>query len=181
MFAAYDLAIDTFVPMLSSLKNILAKGADYAKSKSFDPTVLMQARLAADMFPLNRQVLIACHHAEDTVARLTGSPSAPIGAPDETYDALIARVQRTIDRLRRAPQAAFEGAESRDIRIPYAEAGIAFEMNGAQFVRDWALPQFYFHLVTAYGILRHNGVEIGKADYAGIAGPHIRPVSEPSH
>jgi len=181
MLAAYDLAIDTFVPMLSSLKNILVKGAEYAKAKGFDSAVLVQARLAADMFPLSQQVLLACHHAQDGVARLTGGRSEPAGAPDTTYDALLARVDRTIDRVRRAPQAAFEGAESRDIRMPFPAAGIAFEMNGAQFVRDWALPQFYFHLVTAYGILRHNGVEIGKADYAGIAGPYIRPVSEASH
>jgi hypothetical protein len=99
--------------------------------------------------------------------------------PDETYEALTVRVARTIDRLRRVPQAAFEGAESREIRIALPDVGIAFEMNGAQFLRDWALPQFYFHFVTVYGILRHSGVAIGKADYAGIAGPYIRPLSPP--
>jgi hypothetical protein len=177
MLSTYDLAIDTFVPMLSSLKNLLAKGSDYAKARSVEPAVLVRARLAPDMFPLNQQVQLACHHAQDGVARLTGTESTPIGSPDETYETLTTRVVRTIDRVRRVPQAAFEGAESRDIRIAFADAGIAFEMNGAQFLRDWALPQFYFHLVTAYGILRHSGVEIGKADYGGIAGPYIRPLA----
>lgn len=177
MLSAYDLAIDTFVPMLTSLRNLLAKGSDSAITKGRDPAALVSARLAADMFTLSQQVQLACHHAADGVARLTGGESERIGPPDETYEALLARVARTIDRLRRAPQAAFEGAESRDIRIALADAGIAFEMNGAQFLRDWALPHFYFHLVTAYGILRHSGVEIGKADYAGIAGPYIRPLA----
>jgi hypothetical protein len=179
MLSPYDLAIDTFVPMLSSLKNILVKGSDRAKATNADTAALVNARLAPDMFPLNQQVRLACHHALDGVARLTSSTTEPVDAPDATYDALTARIGRTIERLKRVPQAAFEGAESREIRIPFSEAGIAFEMNGAQFLRDWALPQFYFHMVTAYGILRHNGVEIGKADYAGIAGPHIRPLAAP--
>jgi hypothetical protein len=177
MLSVYDLAVDTFVPMLTSLKNILAKGAESANAKNLDPAALVQARLAPDMFPLNMQVQLACHHAQDGVARLTGAQSNAMGAPGETYEALGAHVARTIDRVRRTPQAAFEEAESRMIRIPLPDAGIAFEMNGAQFLRDWAFPQFYFHLVTAYGILRHNGVDIGKADYAGIAGPYLRPLA----
>jgi hypothetical protein len=177
--SAYDLAIDTFVPMLSTLQSLLGKGAEFAAAKKFDLAVLVQARLAPDMLPLQRQVQISCYHAKDAAARLTGKdPLTPANA-DETFDELRARVAATIAELQSLSRASFEAAFDRDIAIPMSAHGIVFEMKGYQYLRDWVFPHFYFHVVTAYDILRHNGVPLGKADYAGIAGRHIKPAPAP--
>ena len=139
--------------------------------------VLVNARLAPDMFPLVRQVQIACDHAKNSTARLIGQEPPVFEDNEQTLDELKARIARTIDYLRSARETAFEGAEDRDIKIPLPN-NLALEMNGLQFLRDWALPHFYFHVVTAYDILRHNGVEIGKRDYLSHVAGHIRQHSE---
>ena len=173
--SARALAIDTFVPTLRSLANVLDKGAQHASTKGFDVAVLVRARLAPDMYTLAQQVQLACHHAKDAAARLTGQEPTPPSSAEETFDQLEGRVKATIQELQKMPAAAFEGADDRDVVIPITGGAMAFEMKGYQFLRDWALPHFYFHVVTAYDILRHNGVEIGKRDYVGNVGGYIRP------
>jgi len=168
------MAIDTFVPMLRSLAKIFDKAIAHAKAKSFDGTVLANARLAPDMFPLIRQVRIAGDMAKNGVARLMGQEPPRFEDNEQTLEELKARIVKTIDYLEKADAGAFQGAEDRDIKIPFPD-GRQLEMNGLQLLRDWSLPHFYFHVVTAYDILRHNGVEIGKLDYLSHVGSAIRP------
>jgi hypothetical protein len=168
------IAIDTFVPMLRSLLKILDKGAQHAQAKSFDGAVLANARLAPDMFPLIRQVQIACDMAKNGVARLMGQEPPRFEDNEQTLDDLKARVAKTIEYLEKADRGALQGGEDREIKIPFPD-GRRLEMKGLEYLRDWTLPHFYFHVVTAYDILRHNGVEIGKLDYLSHVGHAIRP------
>jgi hypothetical protein len=170
------IAVESFVPMLRSLSNVLDKGAQHAKAKNFDVAALVTSRLAPDMYTLQQQVQLACYQASDATARLTRQESTHPTFVDETLGELQTRIHRTIDALQKTPAASFDGAEERAIVIPLPGGDMAFEMNGLQFVRDWALPHFYFHIVTAYDILRHGGVDIGKRDYVGNVGRYIRPL-----
>ena len=170
----YALAVDTFVPMLQSLSQILDKGAQHAKEKNLDPAMLPNARLAPDMYPLVKQVQIACDHASTAIAELAGNTPLHLEDNEQTIDELKARIAKTVEYLRSARTAAFEGAENRTITIPIPD-NMKFEMTGLEFLRDWALPHFYFHVVTAYDILRHNGVDIGKRDYLSHVAKYIRP------
>ena len=170
-----SLAIDSFVPMLGALSRNLDKGAAYAAEKKFDVDVLVKARLAPDMLPLGSQVRLACHHARDAGARLAGRAPVENERVVESFEQLKARIERTIAELSGIPAEAFDGAEERTTIIPLPEGDRVFAMNGVQFLRDWALPHFYFHVVTAYDILRHNGVDIGKRDFVANVRGYIRP------
>jgi uncharacterized protein len=167
------VAVDTFVPMLGSLLKILDKGAQHARAKSFDGAVLANARLAPDMFPLIRQVQIACDTAKNGTARLMGREPPRFDDNEQTLDELKTRVAKTIEYLEKADRGALKGVEDREIKIPFPD-GRQLEMKGLEYLRDWALPHFYFHVVTAYDILRHNGVDIGKFDYLSHVGSAIR-------
>ena len=168
----YGFATKTFVPMLQSLSNILDKGAEHARAKNSDPASLVNARLAPDMYTLAQQVRLACNHAKDATARVTGKEPPQFDDSEQTLAELKARIAKTIAYVESVRAAAFEGAEDRKITIPIPE-NMEFEMNGLQFLRDWALPHFYFHVVTAYDILRHNGVDIGKRDYLSHVAGYI--------
>jgi hypothetical protein len=176
----YTIAIETFVPMLRSLSNLLDKGAEHARATKSDPAALANARLAPDMYTLAQQVQLACHQAIDATARLSGKDAAQLENNEKTLDELKVRISKTIDYVQSMSAAAFDGAEDREITIPIPENNMEFEMNGLQFLRDWALPHFYFHVVTAYGILRHNGVDIGKRDYLSGVGRYIRQRNNPA-
>ena len=169
----YTMAIETFVPMLRSLSGVLDKGAEHARAAKSDSTALVEARLAPDMYTLAQQVQLACVNAVDSIARLTGQAPPKFENELKTIDDLKARIASTIDHLEKVQQRAFDGAEEREIRIPIPELSAEFEMNGLQLLRDWALPHFYFHVVTAYDILRHKGVEIGKRDYLSHVGRYV--------
>ena len=173
-FSMYAMAVETFVPMLRTLSGLLDQGGQYARAKGFDPAVLIDARLAPDMYPLVKQVQIACDQAHSAAAQLLGEEAPAFEYRERTLDELKVRIARTIEKLQAADAAAYRGAEDRAIQIPLPNGEAAFEMTGFQYVRDWALPHFYFHVVTAYDILRHNGVEIGKRDYLSHAGRYIR-------
>lgn len=160
----YSLANDTFTPLLRTLSTLLDKGAEHAKSKGFDTAVLVNARLAPDMFPLSKQVQIACDFAKNALARLSGQEPKRFEDTEQTLDELKDRIARALAYMATFDAAAFEDAASRNIVIPLP-GDMVLEMTGEQYLRDWALPHFYFHLVTAYDILRHNGVPIGKLDY----------------
>jgi len=176
----YDLAARTFVPMLQSLSNILDKGAEHARAKKSDSATLVNARLAPDMYTLAQQVQLACDQAKSAIAHLTGKQAPQFEDNEQTLEELKARIAKTIAYVESVRAAAFEGAEDRKITIPIPENNLEFEMNGLQFLRDWALPHFYFHVVTAYDILRHNGVDIGKRDYLSHAAAYIRQRSSPA-
>ena len=170
----YGIATKTFVPMLRSLSNLLDKGAEHARANKSDPDAMVTARLAPDMYTLAQQVQLACHQAIDATARLSGKDAAQLENNEKTLEELKVRIAKTINYVESVRASAFEGAEDRKITIPIPENNMEFEMNGLQFLRDWALPHFYFHVVTAYDILRHNGVDIGKRDYLSHVGGYIR-------
>jgi hypothetical protein len=175
--SVHTMAVETFVPMLQNLSQILDKGAEHATAKNLSPDVLASARLSPDMFPLTQQVQIACDHAKNGTARLTGHEPPFFEDNERTLDELKARIEKTVAYVRSIDANAFEGAEDRHIKIPLPGNAMVIEMNGLQFLRDWALPHFYFHVVTAYDILRHNGVEIGKREYMSHVGQYVRPAA----
>jgi len=162
--SVYSMSVEAFVPMLEGLSKVLDKAAQHATAKKFDPAVLVQARLAPDMFPLVKQVQIACDFAKNSTGRLTGKEAPRFEDNEQSIEELKARVAKTLDYVKGVRADQFEGAEERDIRIPLPN-GQTLEFKGLAYLRSWALPNFYFHLVTAYDILRHNGVELGKRDY----------------
>jgi hypothetical protein len=157
--------------VLGDLSSFLAKGAE----KKLDPET---ARLAPDMYPLTKQVQIATDHAKNTTAQLAGRAPPVFEDTEKTFPELQARIQKTIDYVKSVPASAFAGAEDRQIVLPLFDA-VVLDVKGYQLVRDWALPHFYFHVVTAYDILRHNGVELGKPDYLSHVGSYIRRRGEP--
>ena len=160
----YTMSVESFVPTLHAVAKMLDKAAEHAAAKKFDPTVLANARLAPDMFPLIKQVQIACDFAKNSTGRLMGQEPPRFEDNEQTIEQLKARVAKTLDYLQSAQASAFEGAEERAITIPIPTGG-SLKFNGLQYLRDWALNNFYFHAVTAYDILRHNGVELGKRDF----------------
>ena len=170
---AKALALGTFAPMLRALSHCMDKGGEHAAAAGPDPQALLAARLAPDMFDLTSQVRFACIHATDALAQLTGLPAAPHPGA-KTLEDLKVLIARTVGVLKAAPAEAFAGAEARDIRIPLDEQ-MEFQFTGERFLRGWALPHFYFHLVTAYDILRNQGVDVGKRDYLSQIGDAIRP------
>jgi hypothetical protein len=170
----YAMAVETYVPMLRSLSHVLDQGVAHANAKKSNAADLVNARLAPDMYTLAKQVQLACDQANDSTARLSGQDAPQFENNEKTLEELKARIAKTLKYVESVPEDAFEGAEDRKITIPIPENNIEFEMNGLQYLRDWALPHFYFHVVTAYGILRHRGVEIGKIDYMNQVGKYIR-------
>ncbi|APR77777.1 Hypothetical protein A7982_03124 [Minicystis rosea] len=171
----HTMAVDTFIPMLRMLSHVLDRGAEHAREKAVDPSTLVEGHLAPDMYTLALQVRLACDHAQNGTAILIGQePPRPKHTDEKTIDDLKARIAETIGYLESVPVSAFAAAEDRDIELPL-QADLAMQMNGARFLKDWALPHFYFHVVTAYDILRHSGVEIGKRDYLRHIGDAIRP------
>ncbi len=170
----HSMAMDTFVPMLGTLSALLDKGAEQMKAKGLAPDTLVEARLAPDMFPLARQVQIACDSAKSAAARLTGQEPPASEDNEKTLAELKTRIGRTLDYVGSIPSSAYEGAETRRVGFPLGN-DFVLDMNGVQYLRDWVLPNFYFHVVTAYDILRNQGVQIGKQDYLAHAAYAIRP------
>lgn len=164
--SVHAVTVDIFANALSSLSVLLEKGAAHAAAKKFDPSILVNARLAPDMFPLSKQVQVACDLAKNSIARLAAFEPPRFEDNEKTIEELRARVARTIDYIKGVPASAFEGSEDRDIKVPAGPERI-LEFKGLPFVQKWALPNVFFHVTTAYNILRHNGVEIGKRDFLG--------------
>lgn len=162
----YDLTVVQFSKMLGNLSTVLDKAAAYADSKKFDVSVLLNARLAPDQFHLIRQVQIACDTAKLGVARLTGNvDSAPVHPDTETSMAeLQERIKTVREYLAGFSPDDFVGAEARAVSQPRWEGKY---LTGTEFAIQHAIPNIYFHVTTAYSILRHNGVDLGKKDYLG--------------
>jgi hypothetical protein len=148
--------------------------ADQLRAKGQDPNTLVNKSLAPDMFPLVKQVQITCDHAKNAAARLTGQEPPRVEDNEKTIDELKARIASTLAYVQSVPESRYEGAAERQIVFPLIN-DLVVDVNGVQYLRDWALPNFYFHAVTAYDILRHNGVDIGKKDYLAHVGYAIRP------
>jgi hypothetical protein len=161
----HEATIPVFRNMLKSLSRILDKAAAHAEAKKIDPIVLTGDRLYPDMFALARQVQLSTDFAKGAGARLSGTEIPKYEDTERTIPELKARIEKTLSYLDSLKPAQFEGAESRDIVIK--AGGSTYEFKGKDFVFNWALPHFFFHVTTAYNILRHNGVEIGKGDYMG--------------
>jgi hypothetical protein len=159
------LSVDIFTTALGNLSALLDKGAAYATTKKFDSSVLLSSRLAPDMLPLSRQVQIACDLAKNAVSRLAGVEPPRHEDNEKSIEELQARIAKTVDYLHSIQASALEGAEERDIRVPAGERTLEFK--GLAFIQRWALPNVFFHVTTAYNILRHNGVDIGKRDFLG--------------
>jgi uncharacterized protein len=160
------LSVDVFTNSLANLSAILEKALAHATARKFDPSVLVSSRLAPDMLPLSRQVQIACDLAKNSVARLAALEPPRFEDTEKTIEELRARIARTIDYLKGVPASAFEGAEDRDLKVP-AGPDKFLDFKGLDFLQRWAIPNVFFHITTAYAILRHNGVELGKRDFIG--------------
>ena len=161
----HAMTVGQFVPMLKNLGKILEKAEAYAAAKKIEGGVIEGLRLAPDMLSFARQIQLASDFAKNSVARLAGIEAPKYEDNEKTLEELKARVARTIDWLQGIQAAQLEGAENRHIVIPLRTRTL--EMDGLPFLQKWALPNFYFHLTTAYALLRHVGVEIGKQDYLG--------------
>jgi hypothetical protein len=164
-FSIQTMATGTFVTMLRTLSALLDRGSEHASAKGIDVQTLLAARLAPDMFPLAQQATIACDLVRDAMTRLTGG-AAPAPTPDgETLAGLQARIAQTIAFVESVPASAFDGAEESAVSLEFPANNVAFDFTGAEFLRDWSLPNVYFHVVTAYDILRREGVALGKRDF----------------
>lgn len=162
----YTASIPVFTQMLGGLKAVLAKAAAHAAAKNIDPNALLQARLYPDMFPLSRQVQVACDFAKGPAARLAGVDVPAMADTETTFAQLEARIDTVLAFMTTLTPAQFEAAATREI---VTQAGTPKEkrFTGSSYLFNYGLPHFFFHTVTAYDILRHNGVEVGKKDYIG--------------
>lgn len=160
----YSASVPTFQFMLRNLAHILDKGEAFAEAKKCDPAALTTFRLAPDMLPFTRQVLIACDASKNAVARISGREAPRFEDNETTFEQLKARVQKTLDYLATVPADALDGTEDKDITFPVGKDKTR-TMKAEAYLKHWALPNFFFHITTAYAILRHNGVELGKQDY----------------
>jgi len=152
--------------MLENMSKLLDKAAAHAQQKGFDAAVLLNSRLAADMFPLSRQVQIASDMAKSAVARLTATEMPKYEDNETTVDELKARIAKTLAYIRSVGAAAYEGSEKREIVIPTRTRG-DLHFDGQTYLLNFILPNFLFHATTTYAILRHNGVDLGKVDFIG--------------
>ncbi|MBG6464279.1 DUF1993 family protein [Pseudomonas aeruginosa] len=163
----YQASIPTFLRTLGNLSAILKNAAAHAEAKNIDPRIFIDARLAPDMFPLARQVQIARDAATGAGARLAGLEVPSYADTETTFDELQARIARTVEFLEGIREEQLDGAEERNVTLKVRGQEISF--NGRDFLFGFALPNFFFHVTTAYAILRHNGVELGKMDFLGGA------------
>ncbi|MFC4309715.1 DUF1993 family protein [Steroidobacter flavus] len=161
----YDASIPTFLHSLRALKAILEKAVAHAEARKFDPNVFVSMRLYPDMLPFARQIQIASDSAKGAAARLSGTEPPKFEDNETTMADLIARVTKTIDYLEGFKPEQFAGDDNRVITIKTPRINLNF--TAVNFVRHWALANFFFHTTTAYALLRHGGVEIGKQDYLG--------------
>ena len=161
----YQASAPRFVNMLTNLSAILDKAQAHAEARKIDPATLANGRLFPDMFPMKRQVQIACDTAKGAVARLAGVDVPKHEDTEQTFPELKARIAKTIDFVKSIPPAQLEGTEDKNIHLKLGPREVDF--TGMQYLLGHALPNFYFHVTTAYDILRHNGVELAKRDYIG--------------
>ena len=161
----YAMSHDVFKKALTQLLHVMEKGVANAKARNFDTSVLAGARLAPDMLPFVKQIQLTSDFAKNSMARLAGIDPPKFEDNETTIEELVARVKKTLDYIGTVSAPQLEGSEDRDIKIPLRDRTL--DMKGLAFLQNWALPNFFFHFVTAYNLLRHNGVDIGKRDFLG--------------
>ncbi len=161
----HSCSIPYFVRSLTNLSAILEKGAAHAKEKEIDPSILVSARLFPDMFPLSRQVQIACDISKGAAARISGLEAPSHEDTESSFEELKERIRKTIEFLNSVPADKINGTEEKIVKF---QAGtLEIDFTGASYLSMWALPNLYFHVTTTYNILRHNGVVLGKLDFVG--------------
>ncbi|MEL6461390.1 MAG: DUF1993 domain-containing protein [Cyanobacteria bacterium J06621_15] len=161
----YQASVPVLIRSLNNLAAILEKGAAHAEAKNIDPSVLINSRLYPDMFPLTKQVQIASDIARRGAARLADSEAPSIEDNETTFSELIARIQKTTSYLETLKPDVIDGSEEKSITLPVGKDTMTF--TGMPFLLYFVLPNVYFHVTTAYDILRHCGVELGKMDFLG--------------
>ena len=161
----YAMSHEVFKKSLTQLLHVMEKGVASAKARNFDPNLLAGTRLAPDMFTFVKQVQLTSDFAKNSLARLAGVDPPKFEDNETTMEELVARVKKTLAYIDTIPASALEGSETRDIKIPLRDRTLEFK--GLPYLQHWAIPNFYFHFVTAYNLLRHNGVDIGKRDFLG--------------
>lgn len=161
----YQSSVPVFTRMLGNLSTILGKAAEHAGNRKIDPAALLGARLFPDMFPLSRQVQVACDFAKGAAARLAGVEPPKYPDEEKSFDDLKARIARTIEYVKEFKPKQIDGSEGRAIAIPIG--GQTYNFKGQGYLLNMVLPNFYFHVTTAYDILRHSGIEVGKRDFIG--------------
>lgn len=159
-------SVPVFTQMLGGLNDVLTKAAEHAAAKKFDPSVLLHARLVPDMFPLLRQVQIACDFAKSVPARLAGIDVPAYDDGEQTLPELQERIAKTLTFINGLSVEQFADSDQREILL---RPGTPKErkLDGSAYLLSYGLPQFFFHVTTAYALLRHNGVEVGKRAYMG--------------
>lgn len=161
----YQASVPVLVRMLGNLSAILTKAAAYAEAKKIEPRVLLDARLAPDMLSLTRQVQIASDSAKGCGARLAAVDLPKYEDNEASFEELQARITKTVAFLNSLRPEQIDGSEDRDIAIPARDQTLQFK--GVVYLLNFVLPNFYFHVTTAYAILRHNGLDVGKMDFLG--------------
>lgn len=171
----HALTIPTYAQMLKGLSGQLTKAEAHAADHGGD---LLGARLAPDMFPLSTQVRYACVQASELLRNLTGADAFAPTEDATDFAGMKAQLAEAVARIEATPASAFDGVAGKTFELKMPN-GIVFDLNGEQFVRDWSLPQFYFHLMAAYTILRNQGVPLGKPDWVPHMFAYIRPGTLP--
>ena len=161
----YQASVPLFTRMLTNLAAILTKAETHAAARKIDPAVLLGSRLFPDMLPLTRQVQLAADFAKNTTARLAGVEIVKFTDEETSLPELQQRIAKTIDYMKGLKPSQIDGSEGREIALPIG--GDTWTFKGQDFLLHFGLPNFYFHVTTAYDILRHLGVEVGKRDFLG--------------
>jgi hypothetical protein len=163
----YEASVPAYLQILNSLSAILDKAEAHVAARNIQPEAILTARLFPDMLPFSKQIQLVCDFAAKGCARLTQSevPSTP--DTEKTFGELKQRLASTIAYVKAFKPAQFEGAETRDVSFPTGPDS-TMTLKGQQFLSHFSFPNFYFHAATAHGILRHNGIEIGKKDFMGV-------------
>ena len=161
----HSASVPIFVRMLNNMLTWLDKAEAHATAKKFETSVLLGARLAPDMLPFTKQVQIGCDAAKFGVARLAGVEAPKFEDDETTLAELRERIRKTIDYVQSVPADKINGSEERDITVPRRDGPMI--VKGEPYLKNFVLPNFFFHVTTTYALLRHNGVDLGKSDYLG--------------
>lgn len=161
----HSASVPIFVRMLGNMTVWLEKAEAHAQAKKFEPAVYLTSRLAPDMLPFTKQIQIACDAVKFGIARLAGVEAPKFEDNETSLADLRARIRKTIDFVESVPASKIDGSEGRDVIVPRRDGSMT--LKGEVYLKHFALPNFFFHVTTVYALLRHNGVELGKADYLG--------------
>ncbi|MDQ6680720.1 MAG: DUF1993 domain-containing protein [Pseudomonadota bacterium] len=161
----HSASVPIFTRMLANLSSWLDKAEAHAQAKKFEPSVYLSARLAPDMLPFTKQIQIACDAVKFGLARLAGVEAPKFDDDEASIADLRMRIRKTLDFIESIPASQIDGTETKDVVVPRRDGSIT--MKGEAYLKQFVLPNFFFHITTAYALLRHCGVELGKADFLG--------------